>query len=308
MRIVFFGTPKFAVSSLEALVSSKEQVELVITQPDRKKGRGHILAHPAVKEFALSTGLEFMQPVNIRDAGFVNAIASIKPELIVVVAYGRIIPSDILKIPRFGCINVHASLLPKYRGAAPIQWAIINGEKTTGITTMLMDEGLDTGDILMQDEIKITQDDTSESLSAKLSELGAALLLKTIQGIKQNTVKPLKQAGEITYAPMITKEQGCVDWSKTAAEIDCFVRGMHPWPGAYCYLNNERIKLIEAHTVEGSGDPGRIETIESDALIIGTSKGLLKIARLQPEGKKPMPTKAFLSGRNIMKGMYVNMP
>jgi len=304
MRIVFFGTPLFAVPPLKALIQAGEEISAVVTQPDRKKGRGHLLSQSPVKQLAVKSGINVLQPEKMNDAAFLNELSSIKPELIAVVAYGKILTEEILRLPELGCINVHASLLPKYRGAAPIAWAIVNGEKKTGITTMLMDRGLDTGDILLQEELQIRDDDTTETLSLRLSELGASLLLKTISRIKDGSLKPQKQSGEATHAPIIKKEDGLVKWSKTAAELSNFVRGMRPWPGAYCYLNGEMIKLIGVKAIAGSGMAGRIEKAHNGEFISGTGSGLLFITALQPQNKKVMSASAFLQGRNINEGMY----
>ncbi|MFZ6017218.1 MAG: methionyl-tRNA formyltransferase [Nitrospirota bacterium] len=308
MRIVFFGTPQFAVQSLNKLFQSGEKVIAVVTQPDKKKGRGRILSPPPVKEFALNRGIRVLQPTSIKDSEFINELSTMKPEIIVVVAYGKILPAQILKLPLLGCINVHASLLPKYRGASPIQWAIINAEKKTGITTMLMDEGLDTGDILLQEETEIAADDNAETLSKRLSEIGAFLLIKTIKGIKDGSIRPIPQVGTPSYAPPLKKEDGRVNWSKTALEIFNFVRGMYPWPGAYCYLNRERIKIISVKAIEGSGIPNRIEKAGEGELIVGTGEGLISIIELQPEGKKPMSTTAFLQGRHLKDGTFFDEP
>lgn len=304
MRIVFFGTPLFAVPSLKALIQAGEEISAVVTQPDRKKGRGHLLSQSPVKELAVKNGINVLQPEKMNDVAFLNELSSIKPELIAVVAYGKILTEEILRLPELGCINVHASLLPKYRGAAPIAWAIINGEKKTGITTMLMDKGLDTGNILLQEELEISDEDTTETLSIRLSELGASLILKTIGGIRDGSLKPQKQSGGAAYAPIIKKEDGLVNWSKTAAELSNFVRGMHPWPGAYCYLNGEMIKLISVKAIAGSGMAGRIEKAHDGEFIAGTGSGLLSMVELQPQNKKVMPAMAFLQGRNINEGMY----
>lgn len=225
------------------------------------------------------------------------------PEIIVVVAYGKILPAQILRLPSHGCINVHASLLPKYRGAAPIQWAIINGEKKTGITTMLMDEGLDTGNILLQEETEISSDDNAETLGNKLAEIGASLLIRTIKGIRSGYIKPIPQKGTPSYAPPLKKEDGRLNWSKTATEIFNFVRGMYPWPCAYCYLNKERIKITRVKMLEGSGIPRRVEKT-GEELIVGTGEGLISIIELQPEGKIPMSAKAFLQGRRLKEGAF----
>lgn len=306
MRIVFFGTPTFAVPSLKALLQSGEEVVTVVTQADKKRGRDRIPSPPPVKEFALHSGIKVLQPTNIKDLAFLNELSVMEPEIIVVVAYGKILPLPILKLPHLGCVNVHASLLPKYRGAAPIQWALINGEKKTGVTTMLMDEGLDTGNILLQVEAEITDEDNTETLSKRLSEMGASLLMKTIKGFKDGFLKPIPQGGTPSYAPPLKKEDGRLDWSKSAIEIFNFVRGMYPWPCAYCYFSRERIKITRVKVLEGSGLPGRVGKVSKGELIVGTGKGLLSIIELQPEGKKPMSVTAFLQGRRLLGGSYFN--
>lgn len=303
MRIIFFGTPAFAIPSLVALLQSEEEVIAVVTQPDKKKGRGRVSSPSPVKELAVDRGIKILQPVNIKDPLFLNELSKIMPEIIVVVAYGKILPAQILRLPSHGCINVHASLLPKYRGAAPIQWAIINGEKKTGITTMLMDEGLDTGNILLQEETEISSDDNAETLGNKLAEIGASLLIRTIKGIRSGYIKPIPQKGTPGYAPPLKKEDGRLNWSKTATEIFNFVRGMYPWPCAYCYLNKERIKITRVKMLEGSGIPRRVEKT-GEELIVGTGEGLISIIELQPEGKIPMSAKAFLQGRRLKEGAF----
>ncbi len=304
MRILFFGTPAFAVPSLNALLQSGEEVIAVVTQTDKRKGRGHVFSPSPVKEFALNKEIKMLQPSKIKDPLFLAEISDLKPDLIVVVAYGKILPPQILNVASYGCINVHASLLPLYRGAAPVQCAIINGEKKTGITTMLMDEGLDTGDILLQEETEITDDDNAETLSKRLSETGASLLMKTIKGIKDGSINPFPQSGTPSYARPLKKEAGMVDWSKTATEIYNFIRGMYPWPCAYCYLHKERIKIIKGKVLKGKGIPGRIEKADSGEFIIGTGEGLLSIIELQPEGKSVMSAKAFLQGRKVREGGF----
>jgi methionyl-tRNA formyltransferase len=303
MRIIFFGTPAFAIPSLVALLQSEEEVIAVVTQPDKKKGRGRVSSPSPVKELAVDRGIKILQPVNIKDPLFLNELSKIMPEIIVVVAYGKILPAQILRLPSHGCINVHASLLPKYRGAAPIQWAIINGEKKTGITTMLMDEGLDTGNILLQEETEISSDDNAETLGNKLAEIGASLLIRTIKGIRSGYIKPIPQKGTPSYAPPLKKEDGRLNWSKTATEIFNFVRGIYPWPCAYCYLNKERIKITRVKMLEGSGIPRRVEKT-GEELIVGTGEGLISIIELQPEGKIPMSAKAFLQGRRLKEGAF----
>lgn len=306
MRIVFFGTPTFAVPSLKALLQSGEEVVAVVTQADKKRGRDRIPSPPPVKEFALHSGIKVLQPTNIKDLAFLNELSVMEPENIVVVAYGKILPLPILKLPHFGCVNVHASLLPKYRGAAPIQWALINGEKKTGVTTMFMDEGLDTGNILLQEETEITDEDNTETLSRRLSGMGASLLMKTIKDFEDGSLKPIPQGGTPSYAPPLKKEDGRLDWSKSAIEIFNFVRGMYPWPCAYCHFSQERIKITRVRVFEGSGLPGRVEKVSKGELIVGTGKGLLSIIELQPEGKKPMSATAFLQGRRLLGGSYFN--
>jgi len=308
MRIVFFGTPEFAIPSLKMLLQSGEDVIAVVTQIDKRKGRGRIPSPPPVKEFAMKEGIKIYQPINIQDLLFFKELSDLKPDIIVVVAYGRILPLQVLNQPSHGCINVHASLLPKYRGAAPIQWAIIKGEKKTGITTMLMDEGLDTGGILLQEETEIIDEDTAETLSKRLSEMGASLLIKTVEGIKKGSLNPIPQRGTPSYAPPLKKEDGRVDWFKTAQEIFNFVRGTYPWPCAYCYLNRERIKITRVKVLEGSGMPRRVEKAGEGQLIIGTGNGLISIIELQPEGKRQMPVTAFLQGRSIREGAFLNEP
>lgn len=319
MALIFFGTPQFAVPSLKALIDEEEDIALVVTQPDKVKGRGHILSAPPVKELALAHNIKVLQPAKIRAENFYSELRSIAPEFIIVVAYGKILPEEILNMPKFGCINVHASLLPKYRGAAPIQWALINGERVTGVTTMLMDKGLDTGDILLKSELEIKADDNAETLFEKLSELGAKTLIETINGMREGKIKPIPQTGEASYAPPLKKEDGKIDWNRSAEELFNFVRGMYPWPSAFCYFNDERIKIIEvrrqserpsAKTHIGKQEdiglkeaaPGRVVKASDGELIVETGKGFLLIEELQPEGKRVMSAKAFLAGRKLEEG------
>jgi methionyl-tRNA formyltransferase len=305
LSIAFFGTPDFAVPSLCSLVTSGEEISIVVTQPDRVKGRGHKLSAPPVKTVSLDLGLPVLQPDTLKDSTLIDTLTSHHLEFIIVVAYGKILPQSILELPRHGCINVHASLLPKYRGAAPIAWSIIKGEKTTGVSTMLMDEGLDTGPILLQQEIEIHEEDTTPALGQKLAVLGASLLIETLQGIRSGSLTPLPQIGEPTYAPPLKKKNGTIDWQKSAEEISYFVRGMQPWPGAQCTLNNEKVMLMKATPLEGSGTPGVIVRIKKDEIVIGTDHGLLSLVMLQPAGKKTMSASAFLQGRTLREGMSV---
>lgn len=303
MRIVFFGTPAFAVPTLTALLRSQEEVVAVVTQPDKRKGRDRIPAAPPVKELALQNHLKVLQPSTLKDTSFLEEISALHPDIIIVVAYGKILPSGILKLPPQGCINLHASLLPKYRGAAPIQWAIINGEKKTGITTMYMDAGLDTGDILLQEDVAIDDGDTGETLGRRLAHLGASLLTKTIQKIKDQSLIRTPQTGTPTYAPPLKKEDGRISWSKTAVEISNLVRGMYPWPCAYCYLKNERIKITRVKASGGSGIAGRIEKAHEE-LVVGTGEGFITIIELQSEGKRMMAARDFLQGRRLQEGTF----
>ncbi|HET6514010.1 MAG TPA: methionyl-tRNA formyltransferase [Thermodesulfovibrionales bacterium] len=305
MSIIFFGTPDFAVPSLRALLGEGEDVSFVVTQTDKIKGRGHKLAQPAVKIAALEAGLPVIQPTSLREGKFLEEIASSKPEFLIVVAYGKILPKALLETPQKGCINVHASLLPKYRGAAPIAWAILRGEEKTGVTTMLMDEGLDTGPVLLKREVAITAEDTAGSLGINLSEVGASLLIETLKGIREGSLKPVPQTGEPTFAPILRKEDGRIDWSRTALEIDHFVRGMQPWPGAFCYMNGEMVRILNARPLPDKGSAGLIEKADERDLIIGTGEGLLSIIEIQPSGKRPMSVSAFLQGRRLAKGMKV---
>jgi methionyl-tRNA formyltransferase len=307
MRIVFFGTPAFALPSLTALLDAGEDVVAVVSQPDKRKGRGHAQTPPPVKDYALEKGITVLQPVKATDSAFMHELSLLKPDVIVVIAYGKILRAPILTLPPFGCINVHASLLPNYRGAAPIQWALLHGDVKTGITTMLMDEGLDTGDILLQEETEIRIDDTAETLGNRLAEQSAPVLLKTLHGIEQGTLSPSPQVGTPSFAPSLKKEDGIIDWSKTARALHNFIRGMFPWPCAYCYLNGERIKITKATVLEGSGQPRRIQKA-GDELIVGTGDGLISILELQPEGKKIMSAKAFLHGRRLKEGTFFDEP
>lgn len=284
-------------------MSSKHRVLAVVTQPDRQRGRGRHVTSSPVKIEAEKAGLKVFQPVKVRDVNFLEGLEKISPDAIVVAAYGQILPSAIIRLPKYGCINIHASLLPEYRGAAPINWAIINGGKKTGITTMLMDEGMDTGAILLQEETEITPDDTAGTLSGRLSEAGAALLMKTLEGIENGSVRPVPQTGEATYAPLLRKTDGFIVWTRKAGELCNFIRGMDPWPGAYGFLEGERVKILKASAVEGSGEAGLICKVSKDEIFVGTGQGLLSVTELQPAGKSVMSAAAFLQGRKLKEGM-----
>lgn len=302
------GSPDFAIPSLNLLYKAGENIKAVVTQPDRKKGRGLILTPPPIKIEAERMGLPVYQPERVREKGFINLLNSIKPDAIVVVAYGQILPVEILEIPRYGCINLHGSLLPKYRGAAPIQWAIIKGEKKTGVTTILMDSGMDTGVILLQKEIDIDPEDTAGTLSKKLSSIGADLLLKTIKGLEMGEIKPRPQDHSLaTYAPLLKKEDGRIDWGKGAEEIKNLVRGMNPWPGAYTFLEGRLIKIWDVDVISGQpdevkGETGRIIYAGKNGIMVSTGKDSILIKSLQLEGKQRTNSISFLQGHKIKVG------
>lgn len=303
MKIVFMGTPEFAVPSLKALVDSGEEVAAVVAQPDKPQGRGLKLSPPPTKVFAEERGITVLQPPGIRTEAFLRDLAELNPDIIIVAAYGKILPKSVLELPGFGCINVHASILPKYRGAAPVNWAIARGEKVTGVTIMRMDEGMDTGDILLTREVPIDDDDTGETLSGKLSLAGAELLLRALENLKRGELHPLKQNGSLaTYAPMLKKEDGRIDWSKPAGEIRNLIRGMLPWPGAFTLLGGKLLKIYKAAISEGAGKEGEVITAPQGVLRVMTGKGALDILELQIEGGKRLPSKDFLSGRKIEPG------
>ncbi|GAB4485004.1 MAG: methionyl-tRNA formyltransferase [Thermodesulfovibrionales bacterium] len=304
MALVFFGTPDFAVPSLRALVESGEEVLAAVCQPDKPKGRGHQLSEPPVKVYARKHDIRVLQPKSVRTEEFVKEIALLAPEAIVVVAYGRILPPAILSVPRIGCVNVHASLLPRYRGAAPIQWAVIQGETKTGVTTMLMDEGLDTGDVLLVEETSINGDDTAQTLAARLSEMGAGLLVRTLRGLRAGTVKPVPQAGEPSYAPILRKEDGQIDWTRKASEIANLVRGTHPWPGAFCFFSGERLTVLRAYPEEAGvfARAGTIVQITNDEVRVAAGFGTLVLTEVKPDGKKAMSAAAFFRGKRAAEG------
>ncbi|GIW46467.1 MAG: methionyl-tRNA formyltransferase [Deltaproteobacteria bacterium] len=297
------GTPEFAVPSLKALIESGDEVVAVVTQPDKPKGRGLEVTPPPVKTLAQKHGIPVLQPQKIKTEEFLKQLEELKPDIICVVAYGKILPKGILELPKYGCINVHASLLPKYRGAAPINWAIIRGEKVTGITTMKMDEGMDTGDILLQREVPIEDEDTAETLSHKLSLTGAEVLIETLNLLKEGKLKPIPQNhSQATYAPMLKKEDGEIDWGKTAEEIRNLVRGTLPWPGAYTFLDNKILKVYKVRVVEGQGKPGEVIKSDKETLRVATGENALDILELQIEGGKRLDTATFLRGRKIREG------
>jgi methionyl-tRNA formyltransferase len=308
MRIVFMGTPEFAVPSLEALLASEDQVVGVVTQPDRPKGRGHQLVAPPVKLVAERVGIPILQPLKIRTPEFLQALSAWQPDLIAVTAFGRILHTPILRFPPMGCVNVHGSLLPKYRGAAPVQWAVINGESKTGITTMLMDEGMDTGPMLLQEKLEILSDDTAGTLAPRLAELGGRLLIDTIAQLKAGTLMSKKQDDEqATMAPLLKKEDGLIDWTMHAASLANRVRGLSPWPGAYTFFGEERWNIWKAVSNVGvtTDTPGTIVAVNKQAIVVATGDGLLDIREIQTANSKRMPVAQFLAGHRVTAGMQL---
>jgi methionyl-tRNA formyltransferase len=303
MKIIFMGTPEFAVPSLKALIESEDEVVAIVCQSDKPKGRGLEIASPPTKVLAEKHGIPVLQPQKIKTEEFYNTLKNFSPELVCVAAYGKILPKNILDLPAHGCVNVHASILPKYRGAAPINWAIIRGEKVTGITTMKMDEGMDTGDMLLKKEIPIEDEDTGETLSEKLSHIGAELLIETLNLLKEGKLNPIPQDhSQATYAPMLKKEDGKIDWSKSAEEIRNLIRGALPWPGAYTMLDGKLLKIYKANISNGVGNPGEVIQSDSGILRIATGSGALDILELQMEGGKRLKADEFLRGRRVKEG------
>lgn len=309
MRIVFMGTPDFAVPTLRSLLNSSHQVVGVVTQPDRPKGRGQELAASPVKQLAQQHGIPILQPLKMKDPAFLEALAAWKPDLIVVAAFGRILPKVVLDLPPKGCINVHASLLPKYRGAGPIQWAIIRGERETGITTMLMDEGMDTGAILLQEPVPIAPDDTAGTLSTKLAEVGGRVLLETLTRLEKGTLVPRPQDhSQASMAPLLKKEDGLLDWTLPAVELANRVRGLTPWPGAYTFLGNDRWVIWKAAANDRpapTAPPGTIIEAAKDGLLVATGSGALRITEMQPASGRRMTVAQYLAGHRLASGLVL---
>jgi len=304
-RIVFFGTPSFAIPTLRCLLEGPDEVVGVVTQPDREKGRGRKMIISPIKELALQHGLTLLQPEKVKEEAFQEAVRGLQPDLFVVVAYGQILPKSVLNIPKYGAVNVHASLLPRYRGAAPIAWAILKGEKVTGVTTMVMDEGMDTGDILLQTEVPIGDEETCENLHDRLASLGAQLLLKTLEKMEAGNIRPIPQDhSKATYAPPLKKEDGHIDWRKGAAEIDRHVRAFHPWPGAFTTWGDRLLKIHRGERRERTpaGKPGEVVWVGSDFIEVEAGKDSYLIKEVQLEGRKKMTIREFLSGHSISVG------
>lgn len=310
MKVVYMGTPDFAVGALESIIKAGYEVVLVVTQPDKPKGRGKEMQMTPVKQCALAHDIPVFQPVKIKEKDAVDYLKTFEADIFVVAAFGQILSSEILHMPKYGCVNIHASLLPMYRGAAPIQAVIINKEKETGVTIMQMDEGLDTGDMLMKEVIPIEADETGESLHDKLSELGADMIVKALAAIEGGSITATPQGnGKTCYASMLKKEMGCIDWNKSADDIEHLVRGLYPWPGTYTFLNGKMMKICKVvlSEVPVDGNSGEICLVTKDCLAVNTGEGTLEIRELQPEGKKRMTVHDFLLGNRLEKGMYFKM-
>lgn len=305
MKVIFMGTPDFSVGTFNALLEAGHEIVLAVTQPDKPKGRGNSMKFPPVKETALLHGIEVYQPRKIREPECIAYLEKYQADIIVVVAFGQILPKEILEMPKYGCVNVHASLLPKYRGAAPIQWAVINGEKVSGVTTMRMDQGLDTGDIIMKQEVALTEEETGGSLFERLSKTGAELLIRTLQAIEEGSAVYTPQDHQAaTHTTMIKKQLGEIDWNKSALEIERLIRGLNPWPSAYTHLHGKTLKIWRATVAQSQTEReiGTVAAVLKNCLAVQTAKGLLLLEEVQLEGKKRMTTDAFLRGFPIDVG------
>lgn len=318
MNVVFMGTPDFAVGALRAIIEAGHRVAAVVTQPDKPKGRGKEVQMTPVKVCAIAHGIPVFQPVKVKDAAAVETLRGYGADVFVVAAFGQILSEEILTMPKFGCVNIHASLLPKYRGPAPIQWAIINGEKTTGVTIMQMDKGIDTGDMLMKADVAITPEETGDSLHDKLAQVGAQLIVEVLPRIEKGDITPVRQNDkESSYAKMLLKSMGKIDWRQSAEKLDCLIRGLISWPGASTVYRGKMLKIWEeevakpdgrksrdeaAHTGTEGAEPGTVILVEKDAFYVQTGDGILKILSVQPEGKKRMAVKDYLLGYQIKVG------
>ncbi len=314
MRVIFMGTPDFAKESLEGIYNAKHEILAVVTNQDKPKGRGMKMIPTPVKEFALEKELKIFQPEKVKNnTDFINEIKKLNPDIICVVAYGKILPKEILEIPKLGCINVHASLLPKYRGAAPIQWAILNGDKVTGVTTMYMDEGMDTGDMILKKEVEIGENETTGELWDRLSKIGGKLLVETLEQIQSGTAPREKQGEDFTIAPMLNKEMAKIDWNnKNVNEIKNLVRGLNPIMGAYSFLNGKKLKFWKVDIANSLNmivdkDINRIKngtvliSNEKDGLFIKAKDGIIKVLEIQGENAKRMNIKDYLRGNKIIE-------
>jgi len=299
------GTPQFSVPALKALHENGYEVDRVVTQPDRPRGRGRKVTPSAVKATALDLGYQIIQPASIKTGDFSDQIDHLKPDFLVVIAYGRILPENVLALPRIGTINIHASLLPKLRGPAPIQWAIINGENETGVCTMLMEKGLDTGDILLSAKEPIKSDDTAGSLHDRLADKGAAVLIDTLKAFANDTIQPIPQNHNLaTYAPMLSKDDGLINWNKSAVSLDTFIRGVTPWPGAYTFLGDKRLKIFKSSPIamKFTEPPGTVLKGFPEELRVATAEGALSVEEIQSASGKRLLIKNFLRGYKIPLG------
>lgn len=307
MRVIFMGTPDFAVGTLEEIIKAGHEVVLVVSQPDKAVGRSKALKYTPVKACAIEHGIEVYQPQRVRDAECVEYLRTYAPDIIIVEAFGQIIPKEILDMPRFGCINVHASLLPKYRGAAPIQWAVINGDAVSGVTTQRMNEGIDTGDMILKEEVVLREDETGGSLFERLAAVGAKLCVQTMAEIEAGTaVYTPQDNAKATHTAKIHKELGSINWMNDAKSIECLIRGLDPWPSAYTRLGEKTLKIWRAHVVpaEPQAAPGCIIKAGKDGIFVQTGDGILVLTEVQMEGKKRMPVEAFLNGYPVEAGTY----
>lgn len=309
MKIVFMGTPDFAVETLNEIVNAGHEVALVVTQPDKPKGRGNKMQFPPVKERALELGLSVEQPVKVKEEGFIQKLEEIAPDIIVVVAFGQLLTESILNLPKYGCVNVHASLLPRLRGAAPIQWSVIDGDKESGVTIQFMEKGLDTGDVIAKTVLTLDEKETGGSLYDKLMYAGAKLLVETLPKIEQGAVVREKQDdSKSTYAKRLDKKLGKLDFTtQTAEEMERLIRGLNPWPSAYISLDGKTLKIWSADVIkeELPGEVGTVVKVEKDGFYIKTKEGCLNVKELQLEGKKRMDTKSFLLGYEIIPGTKI---
>lgn len=306
-KVIFMGTPEFALPSLDALVHAGFDVLAIVTRPDKPKGRGRAVEASPVKKRALALNIPVYEPTKVREPSFIDTVKTLAPDFIVVVAYGKILPKALLDIPKRGCVNAHASLLPKYRGASPINRAIINGDKETGVCAMLMDEGMDTGPVLLCEKTPIGDDETAEALSKRLSEIGAALIVKTLNGMLEGSIRPQAQSGGgATYALPLKKEDGLIDWNQSAARINNLVRGLEPWPGAYTRWKGALIKIHRAEAAEDSGAAdatvGAVVDAQAGRIRVRCGSGVLNIIELQPESKRRMSAADFVKGYRLERG------
>lgn len=303
MRILFMGTPEFAEVSLKALVENNRDVVCVVTQPDKPKGRGYEMAMPEVKVYALEKSIPVYQPETLRDEAILPLLEEYKPDVIIVVAYGKILPEYILNFPKYGCINIHGSLLPEYRGAAPIQRAVIDGKKVSGVTSMYMEKGLDTGDMLIKRELPIGKETTAGEYHDALAILGGEVLLKTLDSLEEGTLTPEKQDDSLsTYASQLSKAEGEIDWNKTSEEIYNKVRGLNPWPKAFSFIGGKRFVIDFVYECDEKGTPGEILRADAEGILVAANGGSVLIKELKVEGKKKMSAEDYLRGHKIEKG------